>query len=144
MSASILPRQCDREDAIQESILTALQKRERLRDDGALRAWVVRILVNNCYDILRSQKRETSLPPDQAEIMRWDASPDADLMMRDLLLGLADEYRLPLMLFYAEGYRIREIAEILHLPQGTVQSRLHRAKKLLRQSMALEKEMSER
>ena len=140
VSASILPRQCDREDAIQESILTALQKRERLRDDGALRAWVVRILVNNCYDILRSQKRETSLPPDQAEIM----SPDADLMMRDLLLGLADEYRLPLMLFYAEGYRIREIAEILHLPQGTVQSRLHRAKKLLRQSMALEKEMSER
>jgi len=138
VSASILPRQCDREDAIQESILTALQKRERLRDDGALRAWVVRILVNNCYDILRSQKRETSLPPDQAEIMRWDASPDADL------LGLADEYRLPLMLFYAEGYRIREIAEILHLPQGTVQSRLHRAKKLLRQSMALEKEMSER
>ena len=99
VSASILPRQCDREDAIQESILTALQKRERLRDDGALRAWVVRILVNNCYDILRSQKRETSLPPDQAEIMRWDASPDADLMMRDLLLGLADEYRLPLMLF---------------------------------------------
>lgn len=88
VSASILPRQCDREDAIQESILTALQKRERLRDDGALRAWVVRILVNNCYDILRSQKRETSLPPDQAEIMRWDASPDADLMMRDLLLGL--------------------------------------------------------
>ena len=144
VSASILPRQCDREDAIQESILTALQKRERLRDDGALRAWVVRILVNNCYDILRSQKRETSLPPDQAEIMRWDASPDADLMMRDLLLGLADEYRLPLMLFYAEGYRIREIAEILHLPQGTVQSRLHRAKKLLRQSMAFEKEMSER
>lgn len=140
VSASILQRQCDREDAIQESILTALQKRERLRDDGALRAWVVRILVNNCYDILRSQKRETSLPPDQAEIMRWDA----DLMMRDLLLGLADEYRLPLMLFYAEGYRIREIAEILHLPQGTVQSRLHRAKKLLRQSMALEKEMSER
>ena len=114
VSASILPRQCDREDAIQESILTALQK------------------------------RETSLPPDQAEIMRWDASPDADLMMRDLLLGLADEYRLPLMLFYAEGYKIREIAEILHLPQGTVQSRLHRAKKLLRQSMALEKEMSER
>lgn len=56
VSASILPRQCDREDAIQESILTALQKRERLRDDGALRAWVVRILVNNCYDILRSQK----------------------------------------------------------------------------------------
>ena len=141
VSASILPRQCDREDTIQESILTALQKRERLRDDGALRAWVVRILVNNCYDILRSQKRETSLPPDQAEIMRWDASPDADLMMRDLLLGLADEYRLPLMLFYAEGYRIREIAEILHLPQGTVQSRLHRAKKLLRQSMALEREM---
>ena len=78
VSASILPRQCDREDAIQESILTALQKRERLRDDGALRAWVVRILVNNCYDILRSQKRETSLPPDQAEIMRWDASPDAE------------------------------------------------------------------
>ena len=62
VSASILPRQCDCEDAIQESILTALQKRERLRDDGALRAWVVRILVNNCYDILRKSAKPACRP----------------------------------------------------------------------------------
>ena len=135
VSASILPRQCDREDAIQESILTALQKRERLRDDGALRAWVVRILVNNCYDILRSQKRETSLPPDQAEIMRWDASPDADLMMRDLLLGLADEYRLPLMLHCAEGYSVGEVAQILRLPAGAVKWRISQGRTRLRKLM---------
>ncbi len=140
VAASILPRQCDREDAIQESILTALQKRACLRDERAMRAWVLRILVNNCYDILRGQKRETSTDILPEPKNHWESPPDADLMLRDMLLTLPEEYRLLLVLCYVEGYKIREIAEILHLPQGTVQSRLHRAKRMLAQDMVLEKE----
>lgn len=142
VAASILPRQCDREDAIQESILTALQKRERLRDDRALRAWVLRILVNNCYDILRYQQREPSVDILPESMGGWESPDDADLMVRDMLLALPHDYRLVLMLYYAEGYRVREIADILHLPLGTVQSRLHRARKMLKQDIILEKEQS--
>ena len=70
VSASILPRQCDREDAIQESILTALQKRERLRDDGALRAWVVRILVNNCCSLTSDWYKREEAPLPRISVMR--------------------------------------------------------------------------
>ena len=138
VAASILPRQCDREDAIQDTILAALQKRERLREERALRAWVMRILVNKCYSILREQQRERST--DVLPEVAWESPADADLMLRDLLLSLPEEQRLILVLFYVEGYRLREIAEILHLPVGTVQSRLHRAKQILRHDVALEKE----
>ena len=138
VAASILPRQCDREDAIQESILTALQKRESLRDERALRAWVLRILVNNCYDMLRVQRRETAT--DVLPERGWESPADADLMLRDMLLSLPEDHRLILVLFYVEGYKLREIAEILHLPMGTVQSRLHRAKHMLRRDIRLEKE----
>ena len=138
VAASILPRQCDREDAIQESILIALQKRDQLREPRAMQAWVMRILVNECYNILREQKRETSTSqlPERA----WESPPDADLMLRDMLLSLPEEQRLVLVLFYIEGYKIREIAEILHMPIGTVQSRLHRAKQVLARDIKLEKE----
>lgn len=138
VASSILPRQCDREDAIQDTILAALQKQERLREERALRAWVMRILVNNCYDILRAQQRERST--DVLPEAPWESPADADLMLRDLLLSLPEEQRLILVLFYVEGYKLREIADILHLPVGTVQSRLHRAKQILRHHMTLEKE----
>lgn len=138
VAASILPRQCDREDAIQESILIALQKRGQLREERAMQPWVMRILVHVCYDMLRAQKRETST--DVLPEPKWESPPDADLMLRDMLLALPGDHRLILVLFYIEGYRIREIAEILHLPIGTVQSRLHRAKGMLARDIRLEKE----
>lgn len=143
VASSILPRQCDREDAIQETILTALQKRDHLREDKALRAWVMRILVNICYDMLREQKRERTTDVIPESENTWESPPDADLMLRDMLLSLSEEHRLLLVLFYVEGYKMREIAEILHLPMGTVQSRMHRAKQSLARDIVLEREGEE-
>ena len=57
---------------------------------------------------------------------------DGNRALRDALMALDEELRLPLLLSYMEGYRVREIAKILRIPEGTVKSRIARAKRKLR------------
>ncbi len=128
VSASILHGHSDREDAIQETIFKALRKREKLRDDGAMKSWVTRILVNECYLILRRQKRERPreiLPEPKPQ-------PGADPEAFELLFALDDSLRLPMVLYYVEGYSVKEIAGILRVSQGTVKSRMARARRLMK------------
>lgn len=134
VSTTLLPQLCDREDAVQSAIEKALRKREHLRDPDALAPWLTRILINECYALLRRRKHETlmdELPQRQDEA---DARPD----IYQLFTSLEEKYRLPMVLYYVEGYCVKEIGSILRLPQGTVKSRLHRGRLLLRDSLALE------
>lgn len=134
VSTTLLPQLCDREDAVQSAIEKALRKREHLRDPDALAPWLTRILINECYALLRRRKHETlmdELPQRQVEA---DARPD----IYQLFTSLEEKYRLPMVLYYVEGYCVKEICAILRLPQGTVKSRLHRGRLLLRDSLALE------
>ena len=57
VSTTILPQLCDRQDAVQSAIEKALRKWDKLRDPAALEAWLTRILINECYLILRSPTR---------------------------------------------------------------------------------------
>ena len=131
VSATILPRQCDREDAIQECVLKALEKREKLREDKALRAWVIRILINECYLLLRRRKRE--MPVDC--LPEREAPADADPRVFRLLFSMEEKFRLPMVLHFVEGYQVNEIARMLRLPPGTVKSRLHRGRERLRRAI---------
>lgn len=134
VSVTILPQLCDREDAVQGAIEKALRKREKLRDDRALKKWIIRILINECYTQLRKRRRETlfdTLPERETEP---DALPD----LYSLFTSLEDKYRLPMVLYYVEGYSVEETAQMLRLPKGTVKSRLHRGRILLRDAIDLE------
>lgn len=121
VSCGILRREADREDAVQECICKAWQKKDTLKDDGAFRAWVLRILVNECYDICRRNSRMILMD----EMPDGIAPDDNPRDVREAIRGLDDLYRLPITLFYIEGFSIREIADILKVPEGTVKSRLH-------------------
>ncbi len=129
VSYSILRENCDREDAVSECIFKAWKNLEKLRDERLFRAWVLRILVNECYTLARRRKREVpaeSLP-------EAVAPPDADLWLHDALLRLPETLRTPVVLHYMEGYAIREIAKILRLPQGTVKTRMRKARLSLKE-----------
>lgn len=134
VSTTILPQLCDREDAVQGAIEKAIRKRERLRDDRALEKWLTRILINECYTILRKRKRETLFD----DIPERETEPDALPDIYQLFTSLEDKYRLPMVLHYVEGYSVEEISGILRLPKGTVKSRLHRGRLLLRDAIDLE------
>lgn len=108
VSATLLPQMCDREDAISECVCKALAKRDKLKNDAALEAWVIRILINECYQLLRRRKRlipMETLPEEQIE-------PGADMEVRRALMALRQDVR---------------------LPAGTVKSRLARGRRQMRE-----------
>lgn len=134
VSATMLFSQFDREDAIQECVLKALSHRERLRDDRAMQGWVVRILINECRQIYRRRKRETPMEA----LPEPEPAPDADQEVFRALFSLPEKLRLPMVLYYADGYHVDEIARILRLPTGTIKSRLSRGRKALKQALGEE------
>ena len=129
VSCSQLSVGADREDAVQETLRKAWEKRASLKDERYLHTWVIRILLNVCHDIRRERKRmiPTAEFPDAAAP---DGTGPADL--RDCLLRLEEKERTAVLLYYIEGYDIRQTAAILRVPQGTVKSRLSRGRKQLR------------
>lgn len=134
VSTTLLKRLCDREDAVQSAIEKAWRHQKKLRDDSVMQAWVMRILINECYALLRRSKKEVPSDTLPERETAQDARPD----IYGLFTGLDEKYRLTMMLHYVEGYRVEEIARMLRLPQGTVKSRLHRGRLKLREALTLE------
>ncbi len=141
VSTSILPQLADREDAVQACIEKAWRARNRLKNDEAMRAWVIRILINECYELLRRRKREvpTDIQADtlvDREVME-DAIPD----LYRLFTSLPEKYRLVVMLHYVEGYPVCEVAAMLRIPANTVKTHLRRGRELLKEMIAVEEVM---
>lgn len=134
ISTTILPQLCDREDAVQEAIEKAWEKQSRLRDDRAIHAWIIRILINECYAQLRRRKREE--PSDT--LPERETAPDALPDLYQMFTSLDEKYRLPLVLYYVEGYSMEETARMLRMPPGTLKSRLYRGRLLLRDTLNME------
>lgn len=126
-----LSQMADREDAVQEALRRAWEKRHTLRQDAHLQTWVIRILLNECH---RIQRRNAHTLP-VAEVQRVDSAADADALLRDALRSLDEKYRLPILLHYIEGYGVSDVARMLHVPPGTVKSRMRKGRTLLRQML---------
>lgn len=124
----LLHNDADCEDAMSAAVLKAYEKRGSLRIGGSFRAWFIRILKNEAYDILRHRSRVVSLEgvSDRAAA---ESAPDPNLS--EALLKLPEAQRIALVL-QCRGYSLEETAQILRIPVGTVKSRLSRAKTALR------------
>lgn len=123
-----LPQRADREDAVQETIRKAWEKRDGLRDDSLLKTWVIRILLNECHDIRARNQR--ALPTE--ELPGLQSPPPEHNALNESIARLDDVHRLPIQLHYIEGYSIDEVAQMLQIPSGTVKSRLSRGRAKLR------------
>lgn len=118
-------------DAVQEALCKAWNKRATVSPDR-FRPWLTRIVINECHNIGRRKKRIQPI----AELPEPSESPVQTLA--DELSTLPEKLRTPLLLHYLEGFSLEEIAAALHVPLGTVKSRLHQGRKALR--LELEKE----
>ena len=124
----LLLNRTDCADAVQEALLRAWEKRHTLKDESLFRTWLTRILINECYTLLRRRKR--AIPLD--EVPEPVAPPDADRELHDAIAHLDKKLRLPVVLHYMEGYSVGEVADMLRLPAGTIKTRLFKARKILR------------
>lgn len=129
-----LPQLCDREDAVQSAIEKAWRKQDTLRDESRLEGWLTRILIHECYALLRSRKREIPMEALPEAPAPQGSEPD----LYRFFTSLPEKLRLPMVLFYLEGHGIKEIAGILRLPIGTVKSRLARGREQMRRSKLFE------
>ena len=129
VSCSQLSIEADREDAVQETLRRAWEKRASLKNDHHLQTWVIRMLINVCHDIQRERQR---LIPTEKISEPVIHAPTDTVDLRNCLFQLDERERIPIMLHYIEGYEVREIAAILRIPQGTVKSRLDRGRRQLK------------
>ena len=130
VAVSMLWNDADATDAMQDAILRAWEKRDRLRDIDKFPAWLMRILVNQCRSMLRRRKFQ-ALPLDEAIEHPAPVPPDAGLW--EALKTLPEKYRLPIVLHHVDGYDLETVARMLHTSPQTVRGRLFYARKKLRE-----------
>ena len=133
VTCAILHEHADREDAVQSAIEKAWQKRHMLRDEERLRPWLIRIVINECYALLRRQKREVPIETIPDAPAPEGANPD----LYRFFAGLPDTLRLTMVLHYVEGYEVKEIARIQRIPVNTVKSRLMRGRERMKEARFL-------
>ena len=118
------------DDVAQDAFERAFAALSRFDETRPFAAWLHRIVVNRCLDLLRSERRLVGLDslPEPAGV---EPGGD-DRALTDAIAGLALQRRVVIVLRYGLGYPPNEIAELLELPVGTVHSRLARALEELR------------
>ncbi len=129
---TILHNDQDCGDAIQEAIVKAFQKIDTLRQEKYAKTWLMRILINECYSLLRRESRYVSME-EMKELSSGEAEEKRDYSdLYSAVNSLKEELRIPVILYYGEEFSIREIAQILEITEGAVQKRLFRARMQLR------------
>jgi RNA polymerase sigma-70 factor (ECF subfamily) len=137
---SVLRQRQDAEDVAQEAFVRAHSRFRQLRDRERFRAWLVRVTWRLAIDHLRSTRRRAAR--EQVHVAAHVASTDelaAAAERAERLWAaidtLPEKLRLVLVLAAMDGHGIREVAELLGLPEGTVKSRLFLARQRLKESL---------
>lgn len=133
VAKSILQRDADVEDAVQDGILKAWQKRNKLKDISLFRTWSTRIIINSCYDYIRKTKPLLAFGEEPPEVVDPKGEPYTELYLA--IAKLPPKIRIVIVLYYVEGYRTEEIGSMLKIPQGTVKSRLSKGRSLLKEEL---------
>lgn len=135
---SILKNDQDAQDAVQEAITTAYARLDALRDVEKFKPWLLRILVNTCYDACRRRKDTVSLEVVQEFLPAPESRSEEHMSLWSAVLRLPEEQRSVVTLFYYEDLPISSISRVLGLTPGAVKTRLSRARGRLRQMLKSE------
>lgn len=120
----------DAEDAAQETMLRLWQSSTEFQSEEHLRHWLVRVTVNVCKDMSRIPWRRRTISLEECGEPVFQDPVHQTLWQE--VMTLPGKYRVPLYLYYYEGYSVAEVGEILKLNPSTVQTRLSRARAKLK------------
>lgn len=129
VARGILNNQEDVADAISNTILKCYENIGTLKQPKYFKTWMTRILINECNQMIRKYGNQCLLEV-FPEIPWQDASMET-VEFEELMQALDEKYRVILVLYYSQGYRISEIADLLNMPESTVKTRLARGRDML-------------
>ena len=126
---AFLKNEHDAIEAVQEVTVRAYKKIHTVKEPNYLKTWLVRVMMNYCQDQLRLKKRYTS-----SEQLREIGTSEnyAFLEIEEALAALPDNEQRLIHLMYFQDTKIKDIAIVENIPEGTVKSRLHKTLRTLR------------
>lgn len=144
---SILKNEEEIYDAISNTTVIVFEKIATLKKEEFFKTWLTRILINECYKIYNQNKKIIYLEncsPETLEEMQYTEKDRLDeIDTRNLIKGLTKDLKETVTLYYLEDFSVKEIANILEIPEGTVKSRLSKARKDL-EKILIKNEVVER
>ena len=126
----------DAEDIVQEVFVKLLTKKVIFKDEEHVKSWLIRVTINQCLDYKKTLAKRSVVPIENMEI---PFEQKEEGILEELQLLKEDERNI-LYLYYYEGYKIKEIAKILKQKQNTINSKLTRARKKLKEIMEVKNE----
>lgn len=135
LSYSILKNKPDAEDAVAEALLKAWERRWQVKENDNLKNWLTAIVINNAKSMCARRQYVLPITP-QMLLALEHSSNNVEVKKVDIwsfLTEMKEKHKTVLLLYYYADYPVEEIAEILHVPEGTVKSRLSRAREELKQ-----------
>ena len=123
----------DAEDIAQEVFVSLIRTNPVFESAEHQKAWLLRATINRCKSFFKSawQQKTEGIAEDYADA----ALTPAENSVMEAVEGLPFKYRQVIYLYYIEGYAVKEIAALLHLPQNTVLSHMSRARKMLKNTL---------
>lgn len=134
IAKSLLYNDADCADAIQEAIVKAFSKLHTLKDDSYARTWLIRIVMNECYAIMRREKKIISLEEYRMDGQAAEQKDYSDLY--EAIFKLPEQIKLCVALYYMEGYSVKEVAALLDTTESAVKNRLAKARGKLKDALA--------
>lgn len=140
LALSLLDDVHEAEDATQESLLAALRSLDSFRGGSSLKTWLFSITVNICRSCLQKRRRGERLRQILGGMLRAQGEPSVEAgaiehesgrALWEAIHRMDEKHRIPIVLRYYHDLTAAEIARILHIPEGTVHSRLNTARKQL-------------
>ena len=130
LSLSYLQNSEDARDAVQDVFIKYATASDIFKDDEHKKAWLIRVTVNCCNDMLRRRKLRNYVPLDEiSETVAMDEESSSDIM--NCLKLIPPKNRAAVILHYLEGYSVEETAKVLKISVSAVKMRLKRGREAL-------------
>lgn len=146
VAKSILKNEDDVCDAIQNALMSAYTNLSKLQNNQYFSTWIIRILINKCYDIAKDNQKRNNNVIDITEYntdegVRSYDTYKSDSIIENVLNQIDEELKTVTVLYYYNDYSVSEISRIIDIPEGTVKSRLSRARSKIYEIVKREEEL---
>lgn len=131
----VVRNDADAQDAVCDAIVKAYEKKGRLKDCTKFKSWLIKIVINSARNLLRKDSHlvymdDVTEEVEEQQSVESDNTNEKELW--NLVLQLENEFRVVVVLYYYENFSTKQISQMLRIPEGTVKSRLSRARERLK------------